>query len=120
MVVLAAVLLAFQPNGKIYGQTTTKHVPHGRLETLQGYKILTLEGTPQQMGTAHGRLLGKTIHRVLGDMITEGIAAQPDAYANLQAGSRVMARHQPDDYIVEIKALARAAGVKDEDLLLLQ
>ena len=97
-----------------------RSVPHGRLETLQGYAVLSLDGTPQQMGTACGRLLGPIIQRVIRDLITDGIGSDPEAYRNMLAGSRVMEAYQPEAYRAELKALAEAAGVAYPDLLLLQ
>ena len=95
-------------------------IEHGRLETLQGYRVLSLDGTPEQMGKACGTLLKPTIQRVVRDMITEGIGRDKEDYASILKGSAVMARHQPDEYMRELKAMAAAADVKYEDLALLQ
>jgi len=98
----------------------TEQVPHGRLETINGCRVLSLDGTPEQMGTACGKLLRKDIARVVDDMITTGIGVDPDAYRNILAGSKVMEQFQPGEYLDELKALAKAAGVSYDDLLLLQ
>ena len=95
-------------------------VPHGRLETLNGYTVVSVEGTPEQMGTAYGTLLAPLIQRVVKAVITDGVAKDPEARKNLLAGSKVMARFQPKDYIAELKAVAAAAKVPYDDLLLLQ
>ena len=95
-------------------------VPHGRLETLNGYTVVSVDGTPEQMGTAYGTLLAPLIRRVVKAVITDGVAKDPQARKNLLAGSRVMERFQPPEYIAELKAIAKAARVPYPDLLLLQ
>ena len=61
-----------------------------RIEVIQGFTVLTVEGTPEEMGTAHGRLLGPTVRRVVDAMIHEGIGRDSDAYGNMLRGSRVI------------------------------
>lgn len=95
-------------------------VPHGRLETLNGYTVVSVEGTPEEMGTAYGKLLGPTIQKVVKAMITEGIGADADAYQNILKGSKVMERFQPPEFLAELKAIAAAASVRYDDLVLLQ
>ena len=95
-------------------------VPHGRLETINGYRMLTLDGTPAQMGRAAGELLGPTIRRVVKAMIADGIGRDPEAYDNILTGSKIMETCQPEDYLEELKAMAEAAEVAYDDLLLLQ
>lgn len=98
----------------------TVPVPHGRRETINGCTVVSVDGTPAEMGTAYGTLLRATIQRVVRDLITEGICADPEARANLLAGSRIMERHQPKEFLDELRAMAPAAGVEYQDLLLLQ
>lgn len=90
------------------------------LRHINGYQVLNLRGTPEQMGEAHGRLLGPTVRRVVKAVITEGEAATPEAYARLMAGTARMERQLPEDIRRELQALAAAAGVKYEDLVALQ
>jgi len=116
-VALAALLLgAAAPST----HAAAKQVPHGKLELINGYKVLSLDGTPEQMGTACGQLLGPTIRRVIRQLITEGFGRDPRAYANIVAGCKVMEKHQPKAYLTELKALAAAAKVRYRDLLMLQ
>lgn len=112
---LAASLLACS----VFAGTATE-VEHGRLEVINGYRILSLDGTAEQMGAACGRLLGPAIRHVVRDMITEGIGRDREAYRNILEGSRTMARFQPREFLAELRALAESAGVSYEDLLLLQ
>ncbi|MGE5530547.1 MAG: C45 family autoproteolytic acyltransferase/hydrolase [Bacteroidota bacterium] len=94
--------------------------PGCSLRHVNGYQVLTLKGTPEEMGTAHGRLLGPTVRRVVDDVILHGEAATPEAYARLMAGTARMERQLPDDIRRELCALAVAAEVKYQDLVALQ
>lgn len=94
--------------------------PACRLRHLGGYRVLHLSGTPEQMGAAHGRLLGPTVRRVVRAVITEGEAASPDAYARLMRGTRRMERQLPGEIRRELHALATTAAVKYDDLVALQ
>ncbi len=117
---LTVLAMAQQPPAPPATAAAVKEVPHGRLETLNGYRVLTVDGTPAEMGRAYGTLVGDTVRRVVADLITNGVAADADARRNLHAGSAMMARFQPPEYLEELQALAAAAAVKYEDLLLLQ
>jgi len=90
----------------------------GRLYTLDGYRILELSGTPEEMGEAHGRLLRSDIRRVIRDVL------EPDEnrerYARIIAASRIMERYQPQPFRREMRSLARAAGVRYDDVVALQ
>lgn len=90
------------------------------LRHMDGYLVLNLAGTPTDMGTAHGRLLGPTVRRVVDDVILHGEASDPASYRRLMAGTRRMERQLPADIREELRALACAAGVKYEDLVSLQ
>ena len=92
----------------------------GQLRIINGYRILSLKGTPEEMGAAHGRLMKFTVQRVVKAMITDGIGSDPVAYTNILRGSVTMEKFQPEEYRRELKALADAAEVKYEDLLMLQ
>lgn len=72
------------------------------------------------MGTAYGQLLAEDIGRVIKDMITDDMGGDRQAYHNMMKASSVMEKFQPEEYIVELKAIARTADVKYNELLLLQ
>ena len=95
-------------------------VPHGRLETLNGYTVVSVEGTPEEMGTAYGTLLGPLIRRVMKDVITDDVLADAGRRKAILDASRTMARFQPPEYIAEMRAIARAANVPYDELVLLQ
>ncbi|MEN6548836.1 MAG: C45 family peptidase [Armatimonadia bacterium] len=85
-----------------------------------GYLIVRLVGTPEEMGRQHGRFLGEQVRRVVKDVILEGEASTPEAYGKLMAGTRRMEKQLPDDIKRELRALAGEAKVKYEDLVALQ
>ena len=90
----------------------------GFLHTVNGYPVLELAGTPEEMGEAHGRLLGERIKRVIKDVLRP--ETDPARYKRIMAGARVMDRFQPEPYRREMRALAQAAGVDYMDVVALQ
>ena len=92
----------------------------GRFGTINGYRVLHLAGTPEELGRQHGRLAGEIVRRVVKDLITDGIAADQEARQSLLKATGVMAKFQPEPFRRELKALAEAAQVAYEDLVLLQ
>jgi len=85
----------------------------GRLERIHGYKVLHLEGTAEQMGEQHGRLLRDETRRVLKALVGD---ATPEQLRK----AMVMERHLPLRYRRELAALAKSAGVEYDKLVLLQ
>lgn len=84
-----------------------------------GYQMLRLVGSPEEMGRQHGRLLGAQVRQVVADVIG-GEAGDPERYEQLMAGTRRMERQLPPDIREELHALADEAGVKYDDLVALQ
>jgi hypothetical protein len=84
-----------------------------------GYTILRLVGSPEEMGRQHGRLLGPQVRRVIQDVVY-GEAGEARSYARLMAGTRRMERQLPEDIRAELHALADTAEVKYDDLVALQ
>ena len=95
-------------------------VPHGRLRWHDGQRLVLLEGTPAQIGEAHGRLLRREVIKCLDstlylmgfvDTVRSGTWF-PDrlreAFARLKP-------HIPDDHLAETDALADAVGVPREE-----
>jgi hypothetical protein len=118
-----SLVLAVAPLAQAAGRGAApkpRSVPHGTLEVLNGYTVVSVEGTPGQMGTAYGTLLKPLIQRVVRAVITQGVCEDPEARANILAGSRTMARFQPKNYLAELRAIAKAAEVDYQELLLLQ
>lgn len=92
----------------------------GWLRRIDGYLVLHVEGTPEEMGEQHGVLLRNEVQRMIKDLIYEGEASYGDSYERLIQGAMVMERYQPEEYRREMKALAQAAGVKYEDVVAAQ
>lgn len=90
----------------------------GTLCELNGYRVLTVEGSPREMGLQHGALLREDIQRVIQDVIVEGEGGG-DLEA-LLAGADAMERHLPDDIREELRGLAEAAEVDYRRLVALQ
>ena len=93
---------------------------HGILCQSQAKTILIVEGTPEQMGTAHGTLLrdsiSKTRERVLylvgaGESIHSGTWCF-DRFAEIERRTKP---YLPERYLAECDALARAAGLSVRD-----
>jgi len=91
----------------------------GRVEQMNGQLVLHVQGTPEQMGEQHGRLLKETVQRAVGAVI-KGVSWTDAERQRLIRGARDMEPHQPAEYVAELKALAKAAGVGYEALLLAQ
>ena len=90
----------------------------GRLERINGYLVLHVEGTPEQMGEQHGRLLRDQIRKACRALIHDSYPGE--AYDRLIEGTREMEKHQPDAFRRELRALADAAGIDYWDSVAMQ
>jgi hypothetical protein len=91
---------------------------HGRLYEVGGLRVLELRGTPEEMGEAHGRLLAKDIRWLVGEIFDRGVSR--NRWRRIEAGARVMERHQPERFRREMRSLAEAAGVDHMKIVALQ
>ncbi len=92
----------------------------GLLCRTQGKTILIVAGTPQQMGTAHGRLLGAQARRLV-DRVLYLVGAGD----SIQSGTWFLDRmeeihrrtlpHVPERFLAECDALAATVGVSQRD-----
>jgi len=88
----------------------------GRLEVLPaGLAVLRLEGTPEEMGAQHGTLLGEEIRTLMRDYLPK-VTRGPREKALERA--RALEPRIPERHRREMKALAEAAGVPYDDILL--
>jgi len=92
--------------------------PRGELREINGYRVLSVSGSPAEMGRQHGELLRDTVRRVVRDVVVEGAGAY--GLDELLDGALVMERYLPDAYRQELRALADAAGVDYVQLVALQ
>lgn len=92
----------------------------GYLETVDGYRVLHLKGTPEEMGYQHGVLLKESVRRNTEFLLTEGVDD------GIQVGNlkitRVMVASlllgafedkTPRRFADEMKGLARGAGLAE-------
>jgi len=93
---------------------------HGILCQIEGKTVLLVAGTPEQMGTAHGTLLGakarKLVDRVL--YLVGGVESLQSGTWFLDRMAEIERRtgpHTPRRFVVECDALAQAAGVSTRD-----
>jgi isopenicillin-N N-acyltransferase like protein len=94
----------------------------GRLETLDGHRILHLAGTPREMGLQHGRLLRDVIRKnVLAIWNNETALGKEPLYLAYKAARGSMHRrllpHVPKRFLEEIRGLAEGAGLSYEQVL---
>lgn len=96
------------------------HPKQGSVSTVNGYRVLCVAGTPEQMGEQHGRLLKPLVQRVVKAIVKDTKGYTPESYKRLIDGTRVMEEHLPDAFRRELKALAAAAEVNYDELVALQ
>ena len=91
------------------------------LKIIEGVPVVHVYGTPEQMGQQQGKLLGaaaRVVHKAyFGKMFFPG-GKDIGLRAAVLKMSRVMEKSIPAEYIKEMKAFAKAAGMKYEDILL--
>ena len=92
----------------------------GYLETVDGYRVLHLKGTPEEMGYQHGVLLKESIRRnfdfVLTEGIDDGIQIGNMKVTQLMVASLLLGAFEdkiPQRFIDEMKALAKGAGIPE-------
>ncbi len=90
-------------------------VAPGTFEVRGGLPVLVLEGTPEEIGRRHGERLGGQIRESLRPFLEQHYEDRLD---EALAFARRLDPDVPEDLRVEMRALARAAGVAYDDLLL--
>lgn len=87
----------------------------GRIDVIDGVTVVHVEGTPKEMGKQAGTLLKDRIRA-----LTQGYlgAVLPRDRTQVLLAARQMEAHVPVRYREEMKAVADAAGVPYDDLLL--
>ena len=98
----------------------------GRLSRLDTkVALLTVRGSPEERGTAHGKLLDAEVRRLVGSVKAYLLPRPNDEegkkkFAECISGTRVMKTFLEADVIQELEACAKAAGVDADELLLTQ
>lgn len=93
------------------------------LRVRDGKRLLLLQGTPDEIGFAHGRLLARDIRRNIDSTLHAmavyySIAKKRWFRKDLREAFDRARMYIHDDYIQEMKGLARGAGVPEEEVLL--
>jgi outer membrane lipoprotein-sorting protein len=95
----------------------------GRLERIDGTRVLFLKGTPEEMGRQHGVLLKRAI-RGLAEHILYGVGVGSSFekrrwfFGELESAQRRLAPFIDPRYFREMDALAAAAGLSREEVRL--
>ena len=90
-----------------------RRVPHGELRWIDGHRVVLLEGTPEQIGTAHGELLREESIRCMDSVLCSFGTAQTILNGrwfrhDLEQAYARLAPHIPDHHKVETRALAKS------------
>lgn len=98
-----------------------KKVPHGELRWIEGQRVVLLQGSPSEIGRAHGELLKDEADRCIDSVLYAFGTAQTVANGrwfrhDVEAAYKRLAPHIPEDHKVETRALAAALG-HDERLI---
>ena len=97
----------------------------GKLYQVGEHLVCVMDGTPDEMGFQHGRLLAKQIRHIMKEgYLAKTLWQQNYTREYVMAQSARMEKHVPPEYIEEMKGIVkglRAAGIEDvtyEDALL--
>lgn len=87
------------------------------IKIINGVQVLYLYGTPEEMGEQHGHLMKPEIQTALKDWLRPQFRTDKD-WEKAKTDAHKLAKFIPDDYLRELKALAKAAEVPYNELLL--
>ncbi|MCA9132520.1 MAG: hypothetical protein KDA45_05185 [Planctomycetales bacterium] len=92
-------------------QQRERRVEHGRLQWIDGQRVVLLHGTPQQIGQAHGQLLAVESARCIDSVLyafgtVQTIVTGRWFRSDLETAYASLARHIPPRHIAETRALA--------------
>jgi hypothetical protein len=95
----------------------------GRLELIDGTRVLFLSGTPEEMGRQHGMLLKRSIRNV-AERILYGVGVGSSFgkgkwfFREIEEAQQRLVPHMRPEYLQEMDALAFAAGLEKEEVRL--
>jgi len=95
---------------------------HGLLFAVGAKRVLVVDGTPEQMGAAHGRLLAGLVPRVTShtmSLVAAGYAVRQGEwfYDRSDEIYRRASPHTPARFLRECRAMAAAANIPERDAL---
>ena len=115
-----AVALAAPAEAQFWPAGAMPETWTGRLVRVDKHlALLTVRGSPEERGSAHGKLLGREV-KALVDGCRKFLEHGTPRYAQCLEGARVMRGFVEADVLLELNACAKAAEVDAEDLLLAQ
>ena len=90
---------------------TARAVPHGKLEWAEGLRVVTLHGSPEEIGKAHGELLAVEANRCVDSVLhvvgtVETIRGGTWFRKKLDDAAARLAPHIPERHLRETEALA--------------
>ncbi|MBN1127233.1 MAG: hypothetical protein JXA82_19690 [Sedimentisphaerales bacterium] len=96
----------------------------GYLETVDGYRVLHLKGSPEEMGYQHGILLRDAIRENVGFLLRgdkeEGLEFQGIKLSRSMIANMLTLRFEqqvPKRFVQEMKAMAKGAGLTDVQVI---
>ena len=101
--------------------TDAEAAPRSKANAELGFPIPVVElaGTPQEMGTGHGRRLGDIIRKLHHDYLTAYFANPTRRVMAMAATAAFESRVSPE-HLAEVNALAKESGVEPRQMLLAQ
>lgn len=99
----------------------SREVPHGKLFWIEGQRVAILEGTPEQIGTAHGQLLKDEATRCIESVLysfgmVHAIRTGHWFRHDIEAAYARLSPHIPERHKRETSALAAALDLPPETL----
>lgn len=94
---------------------------NGRLELMDGTRVLFLKGTPEEMGRQHGTLMKKEVRHLVDQMLYGvGVGSSFEKgswfFGELESAQKRVAPFTDERYFREMDALASAAGLPREEV----
>ncbi len=95
----------------------------GRLEMIDGTRVLVLKGTPEEMGRQHGALVKKDIrdlvdHMLFGVAVGSSFEKGSWVFGEIEGAQKRLTPFMNERYFREMDALADAAGLPREEIRL--
>ncbi len=89
----------------------------GKLENIDGVRVVTLAGTPHEIGVQHGTLLKTEIKDLVNYFFVEKKNLFGTSKETISQGAKILEKHIPAEYIEEMKGIAEGAGVEYDRIL---
>lgn len=119
---LRRTLEILAPSGELVApRQANRRVEHGELRWVEGQRVVLLKGTPEEIGRAHGELLGAESRRCIDSVLhafgtVQTIRTGRWFRHDLDAAYARLSPHIPERHKVETRALAKSLGL-EEDLV---